>query len=197
MEAAMSALAIQSFWHWFRDREHDLFYLERDRERVFADLSAALRPIHPDLVFEFSMEHNGQREFVISAGGLKAAFPAVMALAAAAPTLPRWKVVAFRQSRGLGAVQFGGTVIRGEDLRVLADPAVGKVDVDLLIPNYRPTPQSVYEQIGFLLMDQALGEYIVATCIGGVGFASLPSVVPDRAITLTELAELAHRVAAT
>src|SRR5215470_7188766 len=70
----------KNFWKWFLSHEDEMFHFEADQERVFDKLAMALRRVHPDLVFEFSSIQNGRREFVISAAGIKKAFPEVTAL---------------------------------------------------------------------------------------------------------------------
>src|SRR5437867_10649120 len=84
----------QAFWKWFEKNQDDLFHFERDREAIFDRLANALKEVHDDLTFEFSpIGKDGIREFVISAGGAKAAFPSVEALHTAAPRLPKWTIL--------------------------------------------------------------------------------------------------------
>jgi len=85
-----------NFWNWFTANESRLFTFESDQERVFDDLSKELRRVNPDLAFEFGPVKNGKREFVISAGGIRSAFPTVEAPYGAAPPLQRWVSVKYR-----------------------------------------------------------------------------------------------------
>src|SRR6187399_703219 len=91
----------EKFWKWFQANEARLFDFERDQDRVFAELGPAMKKVHSNLTFEFGPKKDGQREFVISADGIKDAFPAVIALADKAPELPRWNIIKFRQRRGV------------------------------------------------------------------------------------------------
>ena len=69
-----------TFWQWFKKNESRLFSFEANREAIFDELSEQMRRVNRDLVFEFSpVRPTGKREFVISADGNKAAFPAVQA----------------------------------------------------------------------------------------------------------------------
>ncbi|MEO7456225.1 MAG: hypothetical protein ABIY52_08180 [Gemmatimonadaceae bacterium] len=197
MQSPIAPEAALTFWQWFQVHDEELFHLERDMERVFDELAAALKPVHPDLVFEFSAVRDGVREFVISAGGLKDAFPAVAALAASAPDMPRWTVVPFRQPRGLGTVKFGGVEIRGADIIVLPEVNDSLVDIQLFVPGYKSTSQSIFEQIAFLLLDQALGEFAVETSLGSIEIGAPPPVLPSGCISLTDLEVLTRHVAAT
>jgi hypothetical protein len=93
----------EKFWHSFTRHEAELFNFEKDQQRIFDKLFGALRKVNQDLVFEFGpkkqQEGKERREFVISAGGIKSAFPAVISLRDAAPDLPRWHITAFRPRR--------------------------------------------------------------------------------------------------
>ena len=78
-----------AFWKWFASNEARLFSFERDQEAIFDELGAEMHRVNSDLTFEFGPVQNGKREFVISAGGIKSAFPAVKALYRSAPELKR------------------------------------------------------------------------------------------------------------
>ena len=100
----------QAFWKWFEKNQEDLFHFEKNREAVFDRLAKALKKVHDDLTFEFSpVRENGTREFVISAGGIKTAFPSVEALHASAPKLPKWTILKYRQRRfPINDLEFAG-----------------------------------------------------------------------------------------
>ena len=89
----------KAFWKWFVRNEAMLFDFEKDQEKTFHLLATELQKIHSSLTFEFGPKINSIRDFVISADGIRAAFPAVIELAGAAPTLERWRVIAFRPRR--------------------------------------------------------------------------------------------------
>src|SRR2546430_2554116 len=79
------------FWRWFQKNDDRLFAFEKDRDKIFGELTTAINKVQRNLTFEFGpVRQDGRREFVISAGGIKTAFPAVDALHAAAPKLKRW-----------------------------------------------------------------------------------------------------------
>ena len=102
-QPAAAASAEAGFWTWFQANEDAYFKLdprdESSRERLFDELSAQLEQVDPDLTFEFGPVVDGRRDFVISAAGIKRAFPAVESLAKQAPNLPHWRVIAFRPRR--------------------------------------------------------------------------------------------------
>ena len=116
-----SASNEEAFWKWFVTNEPRLFAFESNQEAVFNALNKQLERVNGDLTFEFGPVRNGKREFVISAGGIKTAFPAVEALYAKAPALPRWIWVKFRPRRlPINNVEYGGKKIRADDVRYLA-----------------------------------------------------------------------------
>src|SRR5690349_5681859 len=97
------------FWKWFQSNDERLFAFEKDREKIFGELTKALNAVNPDLTFEFGPVRNGgHREFVISAGGIKAAFHSVEKLYAKSPKMERWTFVKFRPRRSpIGDLEYG------------------------------------------------------------------------------------------
>ena len=70
------------FWRWFQKNEDTVFHFEKDRERLFDQVSTALQAVNPDLTFEFGpIRNDGKREFIISTGGIRSAFPSVESVA--------------------------------------------------------------------------------------------------------------------
>jgi hypothetical protein len=161
----------QMFWTWFRQNEELLFDLERDRDRLFAALTTALAAVAADLTFEFGPRINGRRDFVISAGGIKSAFAAVTALAAAAPVLPHWNVIAFRPRRAaMMTISFSGRTVRPKDVEFCLLSNGRDLGIYLFFDGYRESERAIWGQIGFLLLDQGLGEFDVATKVGPIQF---------------------------
>jgi hypothetical protein len=155
----------QVFWQWFDAHQDELFNFETDQERVFDELSQQLIQVHPDLTFEFGPKTD-RREFVISAGGIRGAFPAVSSLVAAAPTLDRWRVTAFRPRRTpLNSVQLAETCIDPSDVEFSLLTKGSVIGIQVFIPGFRESDLTL-KQIGYLMLDDALGEYDVETKIG-------------------------------
>jgi hypothetical protein len=178
------------FWKWFVAQEDRLFHFERDQEAVFNELARELQRVHPELTFEFGPEHGGARDFVVSAGGIKTAFPAVEALVAAAPKLPKWRIVAFRPRRSpLHDIELGGVSVKAENVRFSLIRHDGKIGVLLFLPGYSEAEKTTYGQIGYLLLDEALGEYDVEMKVGVIEFHPLSEASPTKSYPLEELAE--------
>ena len=157
------------FWHWFQQHHDELFHFERDQEPTFDRVNAAIGAVDHDLTFEFGPVRDGKREFVISAAGLKRAFPAVERLYNARPILDRFHVTAFRPRRPVvNNIKYGDLTIKARDVyyHLCRDKDPGKIGVLLFLPGYSEDQESVYRQIGYLFLDDALGEYDVEMKVG-------------------------------
>jgi hypothetical protein len=161
--------ALDKFWKWFVRHEARLFSFDpsvvAEREGIFNELASELRKVDADLCFELSPKGT-IREFVISAGGIKRAFPAVVALAGAAPTLARWKVTAFRPRRTeFLVVEIADRRVDPVDVQFSLLDNGSIAGISLFIPGFQETDVN-FKQIGYLLLDAALGEYDVESRLG-------------------------------
>jgi hypothetical protein len=179
----------QKFWKWFLRHESELLEFESDRETVFDRLSKELGKLDPHLTFEFGPKEP-KREFVVTAGGIKSAFPAVVALADAAPALDRWRVTAFRPRRNpCGIIELGGKRVDLADVQFsLLDN--GKIaGIHLFIPGFLESDVD-FKQIGYLLLDEALGEFDVETRLGLIQMLSPDSATEHERYPLVQLPAL-------
>ncbi|AEF99971.1 hypothetical protein [Methylomonas methanica] len=181
----------EQFWTWFEKNEKMLFDLEKDRERVFDKLSKQMEKVHPDLTFEFSpVKENGKREFIISAGGVKKAFPAVEALFSVAPNLARWQFIKYRPRRSpLNDLEYGGKSVKSKDVRYGMYKDGDKVGIVLFFDGYSEKEKNVFGNIGYLFLDEALGEYDIETKVGFIEFHGRDSKQYVNSKPLEELAE--------
>jgi hypothetical protein len=186
----------KAFWKWFQNNENSLFDFEKDQEQVFAKLSTEMHKLNPSLTFEFGPKVGGRREFVISADGIKEAFPEVEALYATAPSLSRWKFIKFRPRREPNDITYGGVSVKASSVSVLVKPNGKMVDITVFIPGYTQAAHKTYAAIAFLFLDEALGEYDVETRIGQVNIESA-SKTPAQSYSLEALPKavdaLAHK----
>ena len=183
----------EEFWNWFIRNEPDLFDFDpsqvAEREGIFDEVRTELQKVDPDLTFEFG-PNEPTREFVISAGGIKRAFPAVVALASAAPALDRWQITAFRPRRTASEiVEVGDKRVESEGIQFsLRDN--GKIaGIYLFIPGFREDDVS-WKQIGYLMLDGTLGEYHVETRIGLIKMLSPDTRTDGDRYPLAELPAL-------
>lgn len=155
----------EKFWKWFVQHQDELLDFEADREQVFDLLAIELQKVDPHLTFEFGPKEP-KREFVISAGGIKGSFSAVASLVNAAPPLFRWRVTAFRPRRTpLNTITFRNKQARPEDVQFSLLNNGKIVGLRLFIPSFREDDAD-WKQIGYLLLDDALGEYDVESRVG-------------------------------
>jgi len=182
----------QVFWKWFERNQAEIYHFEKDREAIFDRLTAAMKKVHEDLTFEFGpIREGGWRELVISAGGIKSAFPSVEALHQAAPKLPKWKFLKFRQRHfPINDIEFADRKVRSSDVHyvIFKDEYPNKVGIMIFLDGYSEEGEgNIWEQIGYLFLDKALGEYDVETHVGAIVFFDRSSKYFEHARSLAEL----------
>lgn len=160
------------FWAWFQQNEDEIFNFESNQEVVFDKLAARMQKINPSLTFEFGPKEAGVRDFVISADGIKDAFPSVEKLYAAAPELKKWKVLKFRPRREPFDIKYQGISVQAASVTVSIKRDGLKAAITVLIPGYTKSKHETYAGIAFLILDQALGEYDVETRVGAIDVAA-------------------------
>lgn len=188
--SSTNASVEEDFWKWFTTNQEMVFNFENDTEGTFDKLSAALSKVDPELTFEFSpILENGKREFVISAGGIKRAFPSVEKLADSAPELKKWKIVKFRPRRlPLNDLNYGGVSVRADDVYYNLYKDGDKLGVVLFFDDYSQEQETIYGNMGYLFLDEALGEYDVETKLGFIEFHNKNSEHFKNAQPLKDLA---------
>jgi hypothetical protein len=165
----------ERFWEWFGHNSGRLFRFEADRDAVFAELSGELARVSKGLTFEIGEEKAGQREFVVSADGIRELFPAVQKLVAAAPPLPGWTIVAFRQPKSLDfTIQLGEHELGADDVWFSAAPEGERVGLTLYVRGLTDDNRHLLGPAVFLLLDSAVGEYNVETKVGAIDSRPLP-----------------------
>jgi hypothetical protein len=180
-------MAHEEFWNWFAKHEPELFNFESNQETIFDAIATQLEQVDPDLTFEIGPK-NGVREFIVSAGGIRRAFPAVTSLVAAAPALSRWKVVAFRPRRSPNIIELGDKSVNPTSVQfTLLDN--GEISgIYLFIPGFDENDTD-FKQIGYLLLDEALGEFDVETRLGLVKMLPPENQTNGQRYPLIELPE--------
>ena len=176
-----------AFWRWFSAHAREVATVKRADEPIADQLAAELHKIDPRLTFELgvSMEPH---ELIISAGGLRAAFPTVKRLVSAAPPIAGWSVIAFRPRKENSTIELGnGLKLRREDLSFVVLPSSHqgtKIDIELYAPGIGSADDMSVKEAGYLLLDSALGEYDVETKLGVIDWkpsaAKPPSARPFR-----------------
>ena len=183
----------QKFWKWFNKNQIILFDFEINQEEIFDELNYQLKLVNEDLTFEFGPKINGKREFVISADGIETAFPSVISLYESAPKLEKWDIIKFRPRRfPLNEIHYNNIEIKVDDVRfiLIKDNDPNKVGIILFIKNYNKNKENTFKSIGYLYLDEALGEYDVETKIGVIIFESPKSKYNKESFPLKELAKM-------
>ena len=183
----------EKFWDWFARHDEELFNFdphdEVERERIFGELISKLKNVDPDLAFEFG-PNTPKREFVISAGGVRRAFPAVIALAQAAPPLVRWQVIAFRPRRTpVNSLKFRGKQVDPSGVQFSLLDNGNIAGHRLFVPGFRDGDAD-WMQVAYLLLDEALGEYDVETRLGLIKIHSIDAQTKEERYPLSELPKL-------
>ncbi len=185
----------QTFWQWFVGHEDELFHFERNQEAVFDALQKAMGLVHKDLAFEFGPVKEGRREFVISACGIKSAFLAVVSLADQAPSLKRWRVLKFRQRHTpLCDIEIHGLKIKASDVEFTLLTSKDAVGLYLFLPGYTEERKTDFGNIGYLMLDQALGEYDVVAKLGPIKMMGPDAAVGSEKYPLKELPTMFDQV---
>jgi len=187
---AIASDSVQTFWRWFEDHEPELFAFEEHIETIFIELFTQLQKVHEGLCFEFGPITNGRREFSVSAGGRLEIFPAVMALAATAPSLPRWDIREFRQPKA-DFLSFDGCgfELTTEQLRFQTVADRDHLHLTLYYTGRAHVDPEALEQAAFFMADMVLGEFDMEVFIGRV------DVVPGTSSDGRPLIELTSAVA--
>jgi hypothetical protein len=172
------ATPLERFWIWFETNSERLWNIPDDvgDRKLFDELSSELRRAAPGLTWELSRAQNGKREFVISADGQRERFPLVKRIVAAAPTLERWVITAFRPRDPIGnRIVMGEVQLNPDDIWFGSKLGAGG-SVELIFA-VRGLTEDNFNQLMpavIILMDGAIGEYDAVMKVRNVYPAALP-----------------------
>ncbi|MCR8557656.1 hypothetical protein KXD93_08380 [Mucilaginibacter sp. BJC16-A38] len=182
----------KEFWKWFTKHQEELYHFEDNQEELFDGLSQKLKQVNNNLVFEFSpIREGGVREFSISADGIKASFPDVIALIEKAPELINWEFYAFRQRIPGDTIQIkmGPVKLGYTDIFFRYGEENNKIGIELNIRNYDPE-NNTFKNAAFILLDGLIGEYDMETRISWIDFVALDEANIENLYPLTYLRDL-------
>ena len=183
----------QQFWKWFMAHSSAFYDFETDQEWLFDQLAKRLQQIDPNLTFEFGPKIENKREFVISAGGITTAFPAVLELIRIAPTLEHWQITGFRPRRPpTCTIELRGKSIDPAQVKFSLIDNGKDMGVHLFLPGYEAADVT-WREMGYLLLDEALGAYDVETKVGPIGMFSIDDPRPGERFALIELPAIFDR----
>jgi hypothetical protein len=172
-----------TFWKWFSAHAAEL-HGNPDLRAVMESISAELEKAYPGVFVEIG-KTGDELMLVISADGIKALFPQVQEIYAARPTVPGWKIVAFRQRDAGFAIEMNGTKIEPKTVKFVGTPSEGKLDIEVFLPGFKKDDEEM-KKIGFIVLDHMIGEYDMETKIGAIDFGPL-AAAPATAKSLSDL----------
>ena len=127
---------------------------------------------------------------MINAAGIKTAFPYVESLFNNAPKLEKWEFIKFRPRRNpINDLTYGKKFIAAKDVFYQLVKDGDKIGIILFLDGYTEAEKELYGQIGYLFLDEALGEYDMETKVGLIELQSKNSKYFKGAHPLSELAE--------
>ena len=163
------------FWSWWptgRDRIAAAIATTGFGERLVEEISRAVRTIDPRMAWELAPGRTAQHAFCISPeGNAELRQVALRWLAAAPPPDATWEYHASKQAAPqLMGLEIGNRQFDLEAMRVVDawDPARRRLDVQLWHPAFAEAPDAVRMQVGFLFLDNLLGEDEVERWIGEI-----------------------------
>lgn len=184
-----------TFWTWFSQNADRFRSVEvPEKEDLLDEIQAALHRFHPELFFEVGGAPEGPRELVITAEGKVPLFPVVEQLVSAAPVVPGWQIVAFKQPGGFKFVlDYSGFELNPAScwfLPLVAKSAPEVLGVRVACPAYSAEREQAVLAAVYVLLDSGLGEVASARDIRHVEVGPLPDEPASEGyIALRELPE--------
>ena len=173
----MTALEV---WTWFVTAAPQPAELRGNVEHPFLDeVEAKLHQFCDDLWFEVGGKPEGPMEFVISAEGQERLFDKVLELSKAAPVIPGWLIVPFKQPQGVRFIlEYKGVVLDPEECWFVALSSVdapGRFALRVGVPNYQDAKSEIIDLALYLLVDAGLGELVSSQRIVSIRSCEIPS----------------------
>jgi hypothetical protein len=170
------------FWDWFKANSARLMNFEyygnpilHYGDPILEELTVELNKVSNGLTFQFSSKDIYGREFVVSADGIRQLFSTVIKLVGAAPALPGWKIVAFRQPMSPQfSLDFGGFRLLTDDIWFKIISKEYWVDITLYVKGLSRKNRHVVQHASLIALDNVLGEYDVEMKVGRIYCQSLP-----------------------
>jgi hypothetical protein len=89
--------------------------------------------------------------------------------------MPQWQVIPFRPPKGTGlTLEFGGIKLGSADIWFKDEPDGTRVGLTLYIRGWQPRNNEQIAGAVLILLDAALGEFVVETRVGFIAWCPLP-----------------------
>ena len=170
-----------SFWNWLEENTDWIQAPGSDLDAHSDKIGVEFEKHFPELNWEIEITEEGPWFFIISADCDPEKFSDVIAAYQSAPALEHWVLFPFRQPGSLETrVEIPGGTLGYDDvwcevsLLPLAEPQ--QIELTILIPDFDDENEDELADAGYQLLDNALGEFDVATFIAEVSFAALDAI---------------------
>lgn len=179
---------VAGFWRWFeRNAGRIRKGVDRtDYKVIVHELGERIVRAAPGVMHEIGKPDADTVELILSADGVRANIAGVLALMKRAPQLPGFMFTAFRPRRHDLALDVFERRVTGDDIRYVAEPDDELLHLRVFMPHDWDWSEHQRGMAGFLMLDQALGEYDVMTGLGVIDFEIGPP--PPHARPLSNLA---------
>jgi len=170
------------FWTWWsgaRDRLAQAIAVGGIDEGLVTEISRAVQTIHPQMAWELAPGRTTEHAFCISPEGrADLRQVALRWLDTAPPADARWEFHASKQAgQRLMSLDIAGTRFDLGEMRAIGswDPSTRRLHVRLWHPLFERVPAQVRLQVGFLFLDNLLGEDDVERWIGEIDILDAPT----------------------
>ncbi len=176
------------FWEKFTFFSEELYKQKFPSKKLISRVLTCLQEVHKNLYFEIGQKAK-KREFIISADGIKEAFPVVLKLVEHAPHFDRWHIIAFRQRKGKElAISLKGEEFVTKEIFFSYVFTKNKMDITIYIKKGKEHKANIIAV--FIFLDSLIGEYDVETKIGKIEIKNLSEISYERKYSLDDLPDI-------
>lgn len=170
------------FWTWWtngRDRVARAITSGGFDQALVNEIARAVRTVHDSMAWELALGRAAEHAFCLSPEGRPDLRQAALRWLAAAPAPDAtWEYHASKQAApSLRRLDVAGRTFELNEMRAISswDPSRRRVDVKLWHPGFEGAPDPVRLQVGFVFLDNLLGEDDVERWIGRIDLLTLPA----------------------
>jgi hypothetical protein len=178
----------REFWNWFQKNNSKYLFLnevdEEEKNKLMGELLANLHNYCEHLYFEVGGHSQDDRiDLVITAEGIVKHFAKVEELVDAAPDLPTWRFIKFRQPHGAGIkAEFSGRIFDPEEIIFISlyseeDP--DGIGIQVCYPDFNEADRNVFVNGTYILLDSLIGERSVALDIEHLDVIKTPDDISE------------------